>query len=403
MSEPTVAGTDFQLDLMLRPDFSRAPQPYFKRMRDNAPVARTDSMFGTGKMVLVAKHRDVEFALRNPEIFSSRLNQGVASGVAMIPQQIDPPDHLQYRRLLDPLFGPRQMNKLEEHIARRANELIDAFIERGECDYAAEYAVPLPCSVFLKLLGLPLDEVDDFVLLKDKIVRGSRDGTLSQADKVRQEGTAELLQRVERLMAERQREPKDDLITQLLHCDIDGRPLRHEELLGICFLLFIAGLDTVTDSLTCFYAFLGRNHGYRRRLAEDPDIIPAAVEEMMRYETPAPFVPRLATQPTELSGCPVQAGDHVILLLGSANTDDEAQERPQTVDYDRPFIRHLSFGGGIHRCLGSHLARNELRISLREWHRRIPDYHIPDDVELEFAPVLRQVEHLPIVFDKVVG
>ena len=138
-------------------------------------------------------------------------------------------------------------------------------------------------------------------------------------------------------------------------------------------------------------------------LVEDPAVIPAAVEEMLRYESPVPFVIRVATEATEIGGCPINAGDSVMLLLGSANNDERAVDDAAAVDFDREVNRHLAFGGGVHRCLGSHLARLELRVGVREWHRRIPDYHIPDDVELEWATMLRQVEHLPLVFDEVVG
>ena len=120
---------------------------------------------------------------------------------------------------------------------------------------------------------------------------------------------------------------------------------------------------------------------------------------MLRYESPVPFVPRVAVEDTDLGGCPIAAGDTVMLLLGSANSDERAIERADEVDFDRTTNRHLAFGGGVHRCLGSHLARLELRVSLREWHRRIPEYHIPEEVELEYATLLRQVEHLPLVFD----
>ena len=123
----------------------------------------------------------------------------------------------------------------------------------------------------------------------------------------------------------------------------------------------------------------------------------------MRFESPVTFLPRIATEDLRLSGCPVNKGDQVVLLLGSANTDERALDKADVIDFDRSALDHLAFGGGIHRCLGAHLARIELRVSLREWHRRIPDYRVPPDVELEFTPLLRQVKHLPLVFDTVIG
>jgi cytochrome P450 len=396
----------FQFDSLFRPEFTREPQPYYEHMRDTNPVMRTESLYADGSSVVwLAKHADIEYVLRNPERFSSVDPNRSSQGFTQIPIAVDPPEHLRYRRLLDPMFGPREMNKLEPDITQRANELIDAFIRRGECDYADEFAVPLPCTVFLHLMGFPLEDLADFVRLKEELLRGSGNSLQDPNDPIRAKARDEATERFERLIAERRRTPRDDLLTRLITSEIDGEPLSHDELMGVCHLLLIAGLDTVTDSLTCFYAFLGRNPAYRRRLVEDPAIIPAAVEEMLRYESPVTMVlPRRVTEDTELpSGCPVHAGDSIIPLLGSANTDEAAFDRPDVVDFDRQNLRHFAFGGGVHRCLGSHLARMELRISLREWHRRIPDYHVPDDVELEFATLLRQVEHLPIVFDEVVG
>jgi cytochrome P450 len=166
--------------------------------------------------------------------------------------------------------------------------------------------------------------------------------------------------------------------------------------------LFIAGLDTVTDSLTCFYSFLGIHQEHRQRIVDDPEVIPRAIEEMLRYESPVTMVlPRQVTEETELGGCPLHQGDRIIPLLGSANNDERVIDDPEVVDFDRPSFRHYAFGAGVHRCLGSHLARLELRVSLREWHRRIPEYHIPEGTELQWASLLRQVEHLPLVFDRV--
>lgn len=396
--------TVFEFDSLFQPEFARAPQPYFRHMRDTNPVMRAPSMFGDdgGSTVFVAKHEDIEHVLRDPAVFSSKFGREQETGIELIPITIDPPDHLRYRRLLDPLFGPKQMNKLHDDITRRANALIDAFVDRGSCDYAQEYAVPLPCGVFLDLMGLPSDEIDQFIHWKEGILRGSGASMFAQDD-VRKRAHMEATERFEQLIAERRAEPRDDLLTVLLNVEVEGAPLTDKELLGICHLFLIAGLDTVTDSLTCFYAFLAANPAHRDRLVADPDIIPNAVEEMLRYESPVPFVPRVVAEPAELSGSQVEPGDNLVLLIGSANTDERAQADADVVDFDRESVKHLAFGDDIHRCLGSHLARLELRVSLREWHRRIPEYHIPEGVELAFSPVLRQVDHLPLEFDRVVG
>ena len=392
------ADSVFQFDSLLQPEVSRCPWPYYKQMRDTNPILRAG---GDGsEFVFIAKHEDIKTVLHDPQLFSSN-SVAVEQAFPLVPITFDPPEHSKWRRLLDPFFSPREMAKLEDGVTQQANELIDRFVGRGECDYADEFAVPLPCSVFLQIMGLPLDQLDTFVDLKEKLLRGSGENFQSQDD-VQERARDELSAILEDLLDQRSRHPQDDLLTKLLSSEIDNRSLTHAELMGTCHLMFIAGLDTVTDSLTCFYSFLGRNKQHRQQLVDDPEAIPRAIEEMLRYESPVTMVlPRKVTAETELGGCPLHAGDQIIPLLGSANNDERVIDEPDVVDFDRPPFRNYAFGGGVHRCLGSHLARLELRVSLREWHRRIPDYHIPDDVELQWASLLRQVEHLPLVFDKI--
>lgn len=397
----------FEFDSLMKPEFVSCPQPFYKQMRDTNPVMRGPGL-GGAESVWVGRHDDVVFALRNPEIFSSSGgrafdHESEDAGGSGLPIGLDPPQHVLYRRVLDPLFGPKQMNKLEADIARHVNEMIDGFIDRGECDYADEFAVPLPCGVFLRLMGLPMSDLDFFLQGGINAFRESQENpeTAMQAS---QDHGRKQTKYFQDLIDERRANPQDDVLSALIASKVDGRPLSDNELLSMCNLLVTAGLDTVTDTLTCMYAFLGTHPDYRRRLVEEPEILNSAVEEMLRYESPVPFVlPRTVMQDTELSGCPVKKGDTAMLLLGSANTDERAFSDADVVDFDRNPNRHFAFGGGPHRCLGSHLARLELRVSLREWHRRIPDYHLPEDVELEWATMLRQVKHLPIVFDKVNG
>jgi cytochrome P450 len=148
------------------------------------------------------------------------------------------------------------------------------------------------------------------------------------------------------------------------------------------------------------FAYLAQHPTQRRRLVDDPALIPAAVEEMLRWETPVLGVARVATRETTLAGCPIHAGDQVSIILSSANTDPTEFAAPDDVDFDRQPNRHLAFGGGVHRCLGSHLARQELRIALREWHRRIPDYSVAPGHTLVYTPAIRSIDHFPMVFNR---
>jgi len=201
---------------------------------------------------------------------------------------------------------------------------------------------------------------------------------------------------------ERRAKPSDDILTHFLEAEIDGERLSHEEILDICFLFLIAGLDTVSDSLTCFYAYLATHPEQRALIASDPSVIPGAVEEMLRWESPVPAgVPRLATCDTELpDGTKVSAGSAVLVSYGAANVDPSEFPDGFEVRFDREPNRHIAFGAGVHRCLGSHLARRELRVTLREWHRRIPEYRIkPGHEDLEYQPGLRHVKDLMLVWD----
>ena len=174
--------------------------------------------------------------------------------------------------------------------------------------------------------------------------------------------------------------------------------MTREEIIDICYLLIIAGLDTVTDSLCCFFSYLAEHPAHRQQIVGEPGLVPAAVEELLRWESPVSVFIRAATEDTEISGCPVHKGDSVMLFVGAANTDPTAVDAAGEVDFGRAVNRHRAFGGGIHRCLGSHLARQELRVALREWHRRIPDYHIEPGTNLVWTPMLRAVHEMPLVF-----
>ena len=375
-------------------EFSRHPQPYYRRLREAAPVLRRDAS------VTLSRHADVEWALRHPEEFSSAMEAvGLGNVRPLIPLQIDPPDHKKYRKLLDPFFAPRRVASLGSDVAALTNQLIDSFIEDGCCEFHGDFAVPLPCTVFLRLLGLPQDDLGLFLDFKDGIIRPG-DGTLDfeEQARIRDRTAQDIYAYFGRMLDEREAEPRDDLLSAFLDAAVDGENLSREEILDICFLFLIAGLDTVTDSLDCFFAYLAQHPDQRGEIVADPAVIPAAVEELLRWETPVPGVARVAAHDVELSGCPIHKGDLVSVSIGSANCDETAFPHAYDVDLRRDPNPHLAFGGGVHRCLGSHLARLELRVAIREWHRRIPGYRVEPGVELQYTPALRAVEHLPLTF-----
>jgi cytochrome P450 len=365
------------------------PQPMYKMLRESNPVFRP----GPQGPVVLSRLADIEMALKRTDVFSSNMDAVDLGNVRpLIPLQIDPPEHAKYRRILDPLFTPREMAAREPAVTALVNEMIDAFADRGECDFHADFAVPLPCTVFLQLLGLPLEDLDKFLAWKDEVIRpeGARQSASPTA--------YQIYEYFERAIDDHIANPRDDVLSALIAAEVEGEPLSREEMLDICFLFLIAGLDTVTDSLDCFFVYLARHPEQRRLLIDQPDILPSAIEELLRWETPVPGVARVALENVEIGGCPISKGERISPLLGAANTDPAEFDEPDVVDFARNPNRHRAFGGGPHRCLGSHLARLELRVALREFHRRIPDYEIPEGTELKYTSALRSVESLPLTF-----
>jgi cytochrome P450 len=369
------------------------PQPMYKALRESTPVFRSP------QAVVLTRLSDIEMALKHTELFSSNMDAVDLGNLRpLIPLQIDPPEHAKYRRILDPLFTPREMGRREPEVTKLVNEIIDHFADRGECDFHAEFAVPLPCTVFLQLLGLPLEHLDKFLAWKDQVIRPEGVQGYEKHGQAAAPAARQIYDYFEHAIDDHIAHPRDDVLSALIAAEVDGQPLSREELLDICFLFLIAGLDTVTDSLDCFFVYLARHPDQRRLLIEQPEILPSAIEELLRWETPVPGVARVAMQDVEVGGCPISKGERVSPLLGAANTDPTEFPDPDVVDFRRNPNRHRAFGAGPHRCLGSHLARMELRVALREFHRRIPDYEIPPGTELKYTAALRSVEALPLRF-----
>jgi cytochrome P450 len=340
----------------------------------------------------------VEQILRQPNLFSSNPQAsyfGSESGA--IPLQIDPPEHVEYRKILDPLFSPKRMALREPEVTSLVNQLIDGFIDKGSCDFIADFAVPFPSAMFLRLMGLPYEELPSFLWAKDGMIRP--DGDDEETRRANMEKTsAWIFAYFAKALEAKAAEPREDILSYFVGLENEGR-LTRDETLNICLLLIAAGLDTVTDTLGCSFAFLAGHPAYQRQLAEDLSLVPAAVEELMRYETPVPIVNRIAMEDAVLDGCPVHAKQRMRVMLSMPNHDPDIHTQPDTVDFARAVNRHIAFGGGVHRCLGSHLARLELRVATREWHRRIPSYNPPEGFEPMYRPALREIVSLPLSFE----
>ena len=391
--QPGSGGGGFGMD----PELARNPQQMFRGLLDGAAAFRAEDIG-----VIVSARAAVEEVVRNPQLFSSNMSAtDLKNHRPLIPLQIDPPAHRKYRKILDPLFAPQRLKVLEQPVETLVNDLIDSFIDDEEIDFVLQFSLPFPSHVFLTLLGLPLDQLSRFLKMKDGIIRPDnvvgRPRGHPDTDAYQQKMADSIYDYFEEVLAERASSRRDDLVSHFLDAEVDGARLSHEDILDICFAMLIAGLDTVSASLDCVFGYLARHSDARRRLAKQPERIPQVVEELLRWETPVMAVARVATQDTEIAGCPVEAGEKVMTLIGAANLDDSEFPNADQVRWDRDANRHLAFGGGIHRCLGSHLARLELRIALREWHRRIPDYCVKPGAELDYTPGIRALDSFPML------
>ncbi len=378
------------------PDVADDPHPTYQRMRNECPVAR--STLGEAAVVLISRYEDVNWALRHPEYFTSAGGSLNLGEQPLIPLEFDPPEHTKYRRLLSPEFVPREITKLEPEVRRIVRGLIDGVAGRGRCDFHEEIATPLPSEIFLALMGLPGEDLPRFLRWRDDSIRPDVEpGDFEGAQRIRAQTAHEISDYFRETIARLREQPSNTLLSRIVHSTIEGRELTEAELLGISHLLLLGGLDTVTATLDCMVAFLADHPEQRGRLVDDPSLIPAAVEELLRWLTPVMVIPRSIKQDVEMGDVELKTGDGVMLVIGAANGDESEFADPE-VDFDRHPNRHVAFGGSNHSCLGAHLARLELRVAIEELHRRIPDYRVAEGAEVHFSPGIRQADHLPLEF-----
>jgi cytochrome P450 len=326
---------------------------------------------------------------------------GLSGRHVAIPLELDGAQHTKWRKILDPVFTPKKTAVLEPRVRERANELIDAFVDRGEVDAYVEWCEPLPSSIFLSIMGIPQSQLAAFLEFKNTILGGAYDDSITPERRMAAFDACDAWFAAEFDRRDASGEDCDDLIGWLMNTEIDGRPVNRDELHGICNLLMIAGLDTVAASLSCILARLARNPDERTALLADPSKWPMAIEEMMRFESPVTQGFRHVVADVELPSGTLAAGTNAIVWWAAANVDPEAFDAPLAVKLDRQPNAHICFASGWHRCLGSHLARMELRVALDVWHARIPHYRLADETELVYSINPRAPHNLPLVWPRV--
>ena len=374
------------------------PYAIWDEVRGTCPVAHTDRYGGSW---LTTTYDDVTKVARDPGHFSSR-NVSVIPPpdeteesllpAGLPPIQADPPVHTWTRRVLLPWFSNDRVAGYEPYTRDLCRELLDGFVDAGRVDAAADYAKQIPVRVIGKILGIPEEMSDTFIEWVHGVLEFANDAerrTQAQVESV----TYFLTE-----MEARRGGDGTDLISEMLRAEVDGQPIPDEFILGTVALTLIAGLDTTWSALGSMLWHLATHPNDTQRLVEQPDLLPTAIEEMLRAYSPVTMA-RIVAEDTELHGCPMKEGDRVILNFPAANRDPNAFPDADQVIIDRQVNRHVAFGAGIHRCAGSNLARMELTVAIEEWLARIPTFRVEEGGEITWAAgQVRGPRHVPVVF-----
>ncbi len=376
------------------PRYAADPVAVWTDLRERGVIARGERFRG---MWVPVSHADVSTVAEHPELFSSRspviADFGAMAdfGVSAPPISSDPPYHTGVRRMLLPFFGPKRIEALRPGIEAHADALIDGFADGDGCDAAVDYARHIPVRVIATMLGVPLADEDRFFGWVHQLLELAPTDLAAAGI-----GLFDFFAYFHEQLDERRDERRDDLMSFLLDADIDGRPLDNEEIMGICLLLLLAGIDTTWSSIGASIWHFAQHPEQRARLRAEPELWPTTVEELLRCYAPVTMAREVKVD-TEVLGCPMHAGDPLLLPFPAANRDPAAFPDPDEVVLDRAENRHLAFGLGIHRCLGSNLARLEVGVAVRRFLERVPDFELAGEVSWSRGQV-RGPRTLPLRF-----
>jgi cytochrome P450 len=357
------------------------PYPIWDQLREKCPVAHTERY---GGVWLPTRFEDVSAIAYDTDRFTSRSivvsefrppAMMAPAGIAP-PISSDPPYHMDARRMLLPIFSPQNVDKLEPSTRAYCQELIASMEGRVVVDAAVDYAQHIPVRVIANMLGLPEDDADVFRGFVNHVLEG-----VALPIEQRVEGMIALFGYLEGHIKDHMERPRDDLITFLLESELEGRKLDPFQVGRTIALLLIAGIDTTWSAIGASIWHLAKTPTDRQRLVDEPDLLPVAMEELLRAYAPVTMA-RLVKEDMDWNGCPMKTDDWVLLPFPSANRDPDAFEDAENVVIDRQVNRHAAFGLGIHRCAGSHLARMELRVALEVWLAAFPQFELaaPDAV-----------------------
>ncbi|MPY91888.1 MAG: cytochrome P450 [Acidimicrobiia bacterium] len=377
--------------------YAEAAPSIWAELRQRCPVAHTDRFHGAWMPV---RYEDIAAVAYDTATFSSRsvvLNDRRPEEISFVSPPItsDPPQHTAHRRVLLPQFTPQKVEELAAFTRAGCERRLDTVLEGGRADAAVDYAQHIPVMVTARMLGLPDSDADQFrAWVNEILVEGPVD------IEVGRRATYEVIDYFRDQVEDRRRRGGgDDLVAWVADAEIDGRPVEEKEQLGMLFLLLLAGIDTTWSTLGASLWHLAAHPGDQDRLRADPDLLVTAIEEFLRFYAPV-SVSRVIARDAEIGGCPVGGGKRVALAFPAANRDPDVFPDADTLVLDRAENRHLAFGLGVHRCLGSNLARMVLREALGAWMARTPPFRLDDDAPVTWTGgQVRGPRAVPVVFD----
>lgn len=372
------------------------PRDLLPEIHQGPPVFWVDAMpFSVPGAWVPRRNAELQQVYMDTENFTSRGRSQFAQMIGEtwfpVPGEAEPPLHSRYRMVLNPMFSPSRMAKLEERIRQYARELLLEMRPRGACEFVADFAFEFPIRVFLELMGMPQEDMATFLEWEHAILRSDSAEPVAAAMK---KITEYLSQQCE----DRRKNPRDDLISLAVQSEIDGRKLTDDELKGVCFNLFVGGLDTVSTNMSNHFRHLAEFPEDQEFLRKNPDRIPDAIDEMMRAYAAVTTI-RLCKQDTAIGGVRIMQGDMVMMPTHLAANDPEAFANPEIVDFARK-PRHVSFGYGPHLCIGMHLARREMKIAMEEALAILPRFTIKPGAQIDsFCSGIIGPLTLPLVWD----
>ncbi|MEY2943930.1 MAG: hypothetical protein RLY97_1944 [Pseudomonadota bacterium] len=352
---------------------------------------------GLGGNWVVTSYAQQEEVLLDPLRFSSHLSIGFSRLLGedwpLVPLELDPPEHAAYRKLIAPWFSMTKAREMQDEIRQLAVTLLDKLHGANQCEFMDSFGRPYPVTVFMRMMDLPLSEMPIFLNWADDLLRGDpMERRISAAQAIK-----DYLLTV---IAQRRAQPGDDMISYFIASRVNGAEIPPDRLLGLCFMLFIGGLDTVASSLGFIFRELALRPELQAQLRANPKIIPAASDEFIRaFGVVTTF--RYATQDMDFHGAAIRQGELVELPLGLSSRDERVHNNAHEIDFNRARKRSLTFSTGPHNCAGMHLARTEIRIALDEWMRRMPELRVSPDIKITTATEsVWTLENLPLIWSK---